>query len=161
METMIGIVPLASVTDKALELFDCDNVVLNRWLRTRARTNELSGVSRTYALITKSNVVVGFYCLSNHALLHESVNARIRRNMPNPIPVILLGRLAVDRRFQSQGIGKALLRHAIEKSLQASKIIGCRALVTEPIDESARNFYLKQGFMEVKQNSPMLIFQLC
>lgn len=160
METMIGIVPLDQVTDKALEIFDCNNVVLNRWLTTRARTNELAGVSRTYALITKSNILVGFYCLSNHALLHESVNARVRRNMPNPIPVILLGRLAVDRRFQSKGIGKALLRHAIEKCLQASQIVGCRAVVTEPIDESAKTFYLKQGFMEVKQGSHVLIFQL-
>ena len=140
--------PLSDAHDAAA--FDSGEPDLDEWLRKRARPNQLSGASRTYVAAAGTKVV-GYYCLSSGAIALIETPGKIRRNMPDPIPVTVLGRLAVDRANQGIGLGRALLRDAILRSMQASEIIGIRALLVHAISDVARRFYLASGF----QSSPL------
>lgn len=151
-----GIFPLWQITNTQLEQFDCGKEVLNFWLKKKAKANDLNGGSRTFILLSRCDVVVGFYCLSNYSIEHNGVRAALRRNMPNPIPAVLLGRLAVSAKFQRQGIGRLLLRSAVENFQKVSLLTGAALLLTEPIDEAAKNFYLRFGFTSIGKNQPFL-----
>ena len=94
------------------------------------------------------NAVVGYYCLATGGVARANVPKPMQRNMPDPIPMIVLGRLAVDQRFQGQGIGGALLRDAVLRVHQASEIVGIKAILVHAISEEARRFYMAQGFLE-------------
>jgi predicted N-acetyltransferase YhbS len=89
-----------------LKDFDSGNLELDDWLRKRALKNEDSGASRTY-VVTVEQKVIAYYCLANGSVVNTSASSRVRRNMPDPIPVMVIGRLAVDYNWQSQGIGRA------------------------------------------------------
>jgi GNAT superfamily N-acetyltransferase len=128
-----------------VEGFDSGNDQLDHWLKNRALKNELEGASRTYVLCV-DEAVVGYYCLANGAVGQATATGRVRRNMPDPIPVMVIGRLAVDRRWQGKGIGKALIRDAILRTLQAAEIAGIRAILVHAISEDAKQFYQKCGF---------------
>jgi GNAT superfamily N-acetyltransferase len=128
-----------------IEDFDSGNSQLDDWLKRRAMKNELEGASRTYVLSTRE-VVVAYYCLANGAVAQAAATGRVRRNMPDPIPVMVIGRLAVDRHWQGKGIGRALLRDAILRTLQAAEIAGIRAILVHAISEDAKQFYEKCGF---------------
>ena len=114
--------------------FDSGSPALDDWLRRRAQYNETAGASRTY-VVCQGTRVVAFYSLANGAVVHAGVPGRIRRNMPDPIPIMVLGRLAVDRRLQRRGLGRALLRDAILRTLQAAEIAGIRAILVHAQDE--------------------------
>jgi len=129
-----------------LAAFDSGEVALDEWLRRRAAQNESSGASRTY-VICAGKRVVGYYSLAVGAATHEQVAGRIKRNMPDPIPVMILGRLAVDRTFQGKGIGTGLLKDAVLRTLQAANIAGIRALLVHAISDSAKRFYEAYGFI--------------
>jgi GNAT superfamily N-acetyltransferase len=103
--------------------------------------------------------VAGFYSLAAGAVAHELAAGKLRRNMPDPIPVLVLGRLGVDLGFQGRGLGSALLRDAILRSLQAAEIAGIRALLVQAKNESARAFYLRSGFFE-SPIDPMILMIL-
>jgi GNAT superfamily N-acetyltransferase len=126
--------------------FDSSEPVLDDWLRRRAAQNEASGASRTY-VISSGNRVVGYYSLAVGAVAHADVPGRIRRNMPDPVPMMILGRLAVDKGFQGKGIGAGLLRDAILRTLQAAEIAGIRALLVHALNERAKRFYEGYGFV--------------
>jgi GNAT superfamily N-acetyltransferase len=128
-----------------IESFDSGNSQLNDWLKRRALKNELEGASRTYVLCA-GEVVVAYYCLSNGAVAQTAATGRVRRNMPDPIPVMVIGRLVVDCQWQGKGIGRALLRDAILRTLQAAEIAGIRAILVHAISEEAKQFYEKCGF---------------
>ena len=128
-----------------IDSFNSDNNELNEWLKRRGLKNELEGASRTY-VVCAGKVVIGYYCLANGALAQTTATGRVRRNMPDPIPVIVIGRLAVDRHWQGKGIGRALLRDAILRTLQAAEIAGIRAILVHAISEEAKQFYEKCGF---------------
>ncbi len=128
-----------------VDQFDCGNIFLNNWLNNRALRNESEGASRTYVL-SFEKAVVAYYCLANGAIAQTISTGKVRRNMPDPIPVMMIGRLAVDRQWQGKGIGKALLKDAILRTLQASEIAGIRAILVEAISEDAKHFYEKCGF---------------
>lgn len=128
-----------------LESFDSDNPQLDSWLKQRALKNESEGASRTYVLCA-GEVVVAYYCLANGAVAQTTATGRVRRNMPDPIPVMVIGRLAVDRHWQGNGIGRALLRDAILRTLQAAEIAGIRAILVHALSDDAKQFYLKCGF---------------
>lgn len=98
----------------ALDRFDCDVPVLNQWLRTRSVHNEKYGSSRTYVAFDEGGSIAGYFCISNAVLDHDRLSAGFRRNKPNPLPCCLLGRLAVDKRYQGQGLGGALLVEALK-----------------------------------------------
>ncbi|HYL73933.1 MAG TPA: GNAT family N-acetyltransferase [Bryobacteraceae bacterium] len=126
--------------------FDCGEMPLDEWLRRRARQNESSGASRTYVVCVESKGV-GYYTLAAGAVTHAEAPGRIRRNMPDPIPVMILGRLAVDQTCHGQGIGAGLLRDAIQRTVQAAEIAGIRAILVHAISEAAKRFYEKHGFI--------------
>lgn len=118
---------------------------LDRWLKQRARKNERDGASRTY-VVCAENQVVGYYCLANGAIAATIATGKIRRNMPDPIPVMVIGRLAIDQNWQGRGLGKALLRDGILRTLQAADIAGIRAILVHAISEEAQQFYEHCGF---------------
>ncbi|MCA6605369.1 MAG: GNAT family N-acetyltransferase [Pseudanabaena sp.] len=125
--------------------FDSGNSQLDDWLKNRAIKNEIEGASRTYVLCN-GDVVIGFYCLANGSVFQSVATGKVRRNMPDPIPVMVIGRLAIDRSWQGKGLGRALLKDAILRTLQASEIAGIRAILVHAISENAKLFYEKCGF---------------
>ena len=135
--------PLAA--EHELEEFNSGTPPLDEWLKRRARQNEASGASRTY-VIAEGRRVVGYYGLAAGSVLHEVATSRVRRNMPDPVPVALLGRLAVDRQWQGRGLGAALLRDAVLRVIGAAGTIGVRALLVHAISDEAKAFYERRGF---------------
>lgn len=129
-----------------LSAFDSGEPVLDDWLRRRAERNEASGASRTY-VVCAGKKVVGYYTLAAGAIAHVEAPGRIRRNMPDPVPVIVLGRLAVDRAFHGQGVGTGLLRDAVVRIVHAAEIAGVRAILVHAISEDAKRFYERYGFV--------------
>ena len=125
--------------------FDSSEIVLDEWLRRRAAQNETSGASRTY-VVCAGDRVAGYYSLAVGAATHEQVPGRIRRNMPDPVPVMILGRLAVDKAFQGKGIGTGLLKDAVLRTMQAA-IAGIRAILVHAISDAAKRFYEAHGFI--------------
>lgn len=126
--------------------FHCGEPTLDDWLRRRALQNEESGASRTYVACMGKRVV-GYYALAVGAVAHAEVPGRVRRNMPDPIPVMVIGRLAVDQTVQGQALGPALLRDAVLRTVQAAEIAGIRAILVHAISERAKRFYEKSGFI--------------
>src|ERR1700758_3992031 len=117
--------------------FKSGEPTLDDWLKRRALANEESGASRTY-VVCSGNRVIGYYALANGAIAHNEVPGRVRRNMPEPIPVMVIGRLALDEAYQGQGLGAALLRDAILRILQAAEIAGIRAILVHAISEDSK-----------------------
>jgi GNAT superfamily N-acetyltransferase len=132
--------------DHDLSQFQCGEPALDDWLRRRSLQNEESGASRTYVVCIEKRVV-GYYALAVGAIAHADAPGRVRRNMPDPVPVMVIGRLASDQSVQGQGIGPALLRDAILRTLQAAEIAGIRAILVHAISERAKRFYEKWGFI--------------
>lgn len=130
-----------------LSAFDCGEPALDDWLRRRSPRNEVSGTSRTY-VVCVGRRVVGYYAISAGAIAHRHAPGRIKRNAPDPIPVVVLGRLAVDKAAHGQGVGSGLLRDAVLRILQAAEIAGVRAILVHAISEAAKRFYEKYGFIE-------------
>ena len=121
--------------------------VLDEWLKKRALANEESGASRTY-VVTAGGRVVGYYALATGAVAQQDATGKVRRNMPDPIPVMVLGRLAIDKGYQRRGLGLGLLRDAVLRTLQAASIGGIRAILLHAISEDAKRFYERCGFSE-------------
>lgn len=138
--------PLAGSHD--LSRFNCGKDALNDWLRLRAAASE-GRSSRCYVVCT-GPVVVGYYSLSTGAVSHAGTQGRaprpLRTNLPDPTPVMVLGRLAVDKNFHGHGIGKGLLKDALQRALAASHLIGARALIVHALDDAAVAFYAAFGF---------------
>ena len=126
--------------------FQCGEPALDDWLRRRAQQNEEIGASRTY-VVCAGGRVVAYYALAAGALAHIAAPGRVRRNMQDPVPVMVNGRLAIDQSVQGQGLGPALLRDAVLRTLQAAEIAGIRAILVHAISERAKRFYEKWGFV--------------
>ncbi len=129
-----------------LSAFNSGEPMLDEWLRRHAQQNEACGASRTY-IVCAGKQVIAYYTLAVGAVAHVEAPGRIRRNMPDPVPVMVLARLAVDRAFQGRGIGSALLRDAVLRTVQAAEIAGIRAILIHTISEPAKRFYEKHGFI--------------
>ncbi|OYW08641.1 MAG: GNAT family N-acetyltransferase [Rhodospirillales bacterium 12-71-4] len=115
------------------------------WLRRRARANQAAGASRTF-VVCRAGFVVGFYCLAAGAVAVTAAPGRVKRNMPDPIPMAMLGRLAVDRSLHGKGIGRALLRDAVLRVLQASEVLAVRGVLVQALSDDAQQFYQACGF---------------
>ena len=140
--------PPAPITaDQELVDFDCGELSLNEWLKKRAFKNHAAGASRCFVLCT-GKAVIGYYSLSAGAISLDAAPKAMRRNMPDPLPVLLLGRLAVDRRYHNQGIGQALLRDAMIRVVNVAGNAGVFAILLHALSEQARQFYLSRGFVE-------------
>lgn len=138
-----------------VEQFNCGVPTLDDWLKRRALKNEGNNASRTY-VVCDGDSVVGYYCLANGAIAPINAPNRLRRNMPDPIPVLVLGRLAVDHRYQNDGIGSELLRDAVLRVLQAAEIAGIKAIVVDAISEETKRLYISKGFLE-SPSEPMTL----
>ena len=132
---------------------------LDEWLVRRALKNQQSGASRTF-VITTDATVVGYYSLAASSVRLSTAPGSVRRNMPDPIPVILLGRLAVDQAYQSQGLGRALLKDAVQRVLMAGEAVGIRALLVHAIDDEAAAFYRHFGFIQSPLDGNTLFYPL-
>ncbi|MGN6273107.1 MAG: GNAT family N-acetyltransferase [Protaetiibacter sp.] len=137
--------------------FGCGQPSLDSWLHLRAIKNEVSGFSRTFVSIERdSGLIAGYYCLSASSLAREDASGALARNAPDPIPVLLIGRLAVDARFQRLGVGSSLLQDAVLKSIEASRLIGSRAILVDALDDDAVAFYSRAGFALVPRSSRVM-----
>jgi GNAT superfamily N-acetyltransferase len=118
---------------------------LDDWLKRRAHANQASGASRTF-VVSDGQKIVGYYALASGALHANSAPGHFRRNMPEPIPIAILARLAVDQAYQGHGLGRAMVRDGAQRVLNAAAAIGIRSIITHAISEEAKKFYLSLGF---------------
>ena len=132
-------------TEHEISEFECGEPALDDWLHRRAMQNQESGASRTY-VVCAGKRVVGYYALATGAVAHAGATAKVKRNMPDPVPVMVLGRLAVDKHFQGKRLGAAMLRDAVLRTMQAAEIVGIRAILVHAISDRARIFYERCGF---------------
>lgn len=139
--------PEALREDHETEGFDSGEPTLNTWLVRRARANQTSGASRTY-VVCRERKVVGYYALASGGIDLDAAPGRLRRNMPDPLPVVVLGRLAIAQGEQGQGLGHAMLRDASMRVLQAAERVGVALLVVHALSDRAKQFYLGCGFKE-------------
>jgi GNAT superfamily N-acetyltransferase len=146
-----------------LVAFDCGKMPLNDWLRKRALKNE-GRASRTYVVTSTSGEnagsVIAFYTLAAGAIQFEEAPKPLTRNMPNPLPIMVLGRMAVGQRHGGRGLGRFMLREAMQRVLEASQQVGARALVVHAIDDEAVSFYTQFGFQTFPAGSRTLILPI-
>lgn len=153
-------VPLAAAGPLDLATFNCGHAALDDWLQRRARCNEAAGFSRVFVL-ARPPEVVGYYSLSAYVLERQQAPRGLRHGAPDPLPAILLGRLAVARHWHGRGVGRSLLADAIRRCLAASTTVAARLLVTHPIDPAATRFYIRHGWRELGvAERPTLILPL-
>ena len=137
--------PQHLTSEHEVSAFACTVPELNDWLKRRALQNEGTRASRTFVVIGDERVV-GYYALATGAVAHAVVTGKVRRNMPEPIPVMVLVRLAVDRAHQETGLGSALLRDALLRTLAVAETVGIRAILLHAISEEAKRFYVHHDF---------------
>ncbi len=132
--------------------FDCGQPLLNDWLAKRVSQYEKKDLARTYVAVrVGSNRVWGYYAISNHRVSYEALPDDQSRGLPRiDVPVVMLGRLAVDLQAQGEGLGELLLIDALRRADHISRYIGVRAVEVEAIDEAARSFYMKYGFVQLR-----------
>lgn len=138
--------PEALTPAHRVDQFENRHASLVEWLQRRAMGNEEARASRTFVVCHASRVV-GYYALAAGAVEAADLQGRLRRNLPRPLPAIVLGRLAMDTRYQGKGLGSDLLRDAVMRSLVAGRVIGARVLFCHALDAAARDFYLARGFV--------------
>jgi GNAT superfamily N-acetyltransferase len=141
--------PTPITPEHRLDGFDCGKPALDQWLKARALDNE-GRASRTYVVTATNGAqageAVGYYTLATGGVALSDMRGKHRHNMPNPVPVMVLGRLAVDHRHHGHGIGPALLHEAMQRTLEISRSAGVRMLMVHAIDDDAVTFYLRFGF---------------
>ena len=138
--------PLPLATSHRLDDFSCGEPVLDEWLKRRALPNQVSGASRTFVVVDPDQSVFGYYAMAAGAVSHQVATSIVRRNMPDPVPVMVLARLAVDQRAQGIKLGGALLQDALHRALAVSENAGVRALLVHALHERAKQFYEHYGF---------------
>ncbi len=152
-------VPEPLSDDHQTDTFDSSEPALDDWLRRRALANQVSGASRTY-VVCEGKRVIGYYAVASGAIAQGGVPRKFRRNMPDPIPVVVLARLAIDRGYQGRGLGRALFRDAARRIGHAADTIGIRGIVVHAISEEARKFYVALGFDPCPADAMTLVVTL-
>lgn len=142
---MIIAAPEPILESHEVDSFDSGVESLDIWLKRRAFKNQLTGATRTYVACEGCRVIA-YYALSSSAVAINASPGRFRRNMPDPIPVVILGRLAVDRSLQGKGLGRALVRDAGQRVIQAAATIGIRGIMVHALSGEAKAFYERLGF---------------
>lgn len=140
--------------------FECGERTLDDWLKRRALANQSTGASRTFVVSDEQQRVWGYYALAVGAVSHQEASAALRRNMPDPIPVIVLARLAVDFRAQGIKLGAGLLQDAVARALSVAQNAGVRALLVHALNERAKQFYEHYGFQSSPLNPMILMLRL-
>jgi GNAT superfamily N-acetyltransferase len=158
--TKLDFTPPSPITaGQELASFDSGEASLNDWLKKRALKNHAAGASRCFVLCA-GEVVIGYYSLSAGVISHDALPKAMRRNMPDPLPILLLGRLAVDRRYHNQGIGQGLLRDAMLRAVNVAGDAGVFALLVHALSDQAKQFYLSRGFVESPLQSMTLFMTI-
>jgi GNAT superfamily N-acetyltransferase len=150
--------PLAAA--HRLDDFECGEAVLDGWLKRRALANQSSGASRTFVLADQDGRVRGYYAMAAGAVSHQLATSGVRRNMPDPVPVMVLARLAVERGAQGRHLGAALLQDAVNRAVAVSRNTGVRALLVHALHERARQFYEHYGFQPSPTHPMTLMLRL-
>lgn len=150
--------PLAAT--HLLDGFTCGEASLDEWLKRRAMTNQLSGASRTFVVADTENRVWGYYAMAAGAVSHSMATSGVRRNMPDPVPVMVLARLAIDHRAQGIKLGAALLQDAVNRAVTVSQNAGVRALLVHALHDRAKAFYEHFGFQESPQHPMTLMLRM-
>ena len=133
--------------DHPIDAFDCGQETLNNWLRKHALQNQGAGATQTYVGLV-DEVVIGYYSLAVGQIAYDDAPERLQKGLArHPVPVMLLARLAVDMAWQKRGVGRALLRDAVLRTVQASEIAGIRALAVHAKDDQARRYYKQFDFV--------------
>lgn len=139
--------PALLTPEHDLEAFDSGNSTLDEWLVKRALKNQNNGASRTF-VICDDGKVIGYYALATGSVERDVATGNFSRGMPEPIPVIVLGRLAIDKEYQGKNLGSALLKDAMLRTVTISQNVGVRGLLVHAISEEAKRFYMNYGFQE-------------
>jgi len=142
-----------------IDSFACGTPVLDEWLKRRALKNAVTGASRNF-VVCNDGQVIGYYALATGSVEHRDAPKKIRRNMPNPIPVMVLGRLAVDQKWQHAGLGRSLLKDAVLRSVSVSQHAGIKTLLVHALSENAKTFYVRNGFLESPLDPLTLVISL-
>jgi GNAT superfamily N-acetyltransferase len=150
--------PLAA--SHILDEFTCGEISLDEWLKRRARTNQVSGASRSFVVTDRDGHVHGYYAMAAGAVTHQAATSSVRRNMPDPVPVMVLARLAVDHRAQGIKLGAALLQDAVHRAVAVSQNAGVRALLVHALHDRAKQFYEHYGFQASPQHPMTLMLRL-
>ena len=152
--------PVLLTQDHHVNSFSCGETVLDDWLKRRALANNISGASRTFVVADDDYQVMGYYALAAGAVTHQESTRSIRQNMPDPVPVMVLARLAVDVRAQGMKLGAALLRGAVERCVLVSENAGVRALLVHALHDQARQFYEYYGFKAAPSHPMTLMLRI-
>lgn len=152
--------PVLLTQDHHVHSFACGESVLDDWLKRRALANNFSGASRTFVVADDDYQVMGYYALAAGAVTHQESTRSIRQNMPDPLPVMVLARLAVDVRAQGMKLGAALLRDAVERCVLISQNAGVRALLVHALHDQARQFYEYYGFKAAPSHPMTLMLRI-
>jgi GNAT superfamily N-acetyltransferase len=140
--------------------FECGEASLDDWLKRRALANQSSGASRTFVIADPVRQVFGYYAMAAGAVSHQSATSGARRNMTDPIPVMVLARLAVDRRAQGIELGAVLLQDAVNRAVTVAQNAGVRALLVHALHDRAKQFYEHYGFQASPQHPMTLMLRL-
>jgi GNAT superfamily N-acetyltransferase len=147
--------------DHNLGDFTCGEVSLDEWLLNVARKAEKTGTAKTYVAVAgEGSRVVGYYSIAAGSVSRAQALGWLGKNSPDPVPTIVLARLAVDEDYQGEGVGGLLMLDAFDRILQASQVIGAKAIVVNPISQAARSFYLGWGFEELAGDPLTLIMRM-
>lgn len=150
-------VPLDSKHEK--KDFDCGKASLNQYIKTQAGQDVKKQASTCFILEGEDKIVVGYYTLSAASISRGMVPEEAQKKMPryNDLPVILLGRLALDQKHQGKGLGNILLADALKRAYHATSTIGCVAVVVDPLDQEAESYYARFGFIELPGSGKMFL----
>jgi len=152
--------PVLLTQDHQVNSFSCGESALDEWLKRRALANNVSGASRTFVVDDDDLHVIGYYALAAGAVTHQESTRAIRQNMPDPVPVMVLARLAVDVRAQGIKLGAALLRDAVQRCQLVSQNTGVRAMLVHALNDQARQFYKYYGFRAASSHPMTLMLRL-
>jgi GNAT superfamily N-acetyltransferase len=152
--------PQSLVTTHILDEFNCGEPALDEWLTRRAMSNQLSGASRTFVVLDKDSRVCGYYAMAAGAVSHQLATSSVRRNMPDPVPVMVLARLAVDLRAQGIKLGASLLQDAVNRAVMVAENAGVRALLVHALNDKAKAFYEHYGFQSSSLHAMTLMLRL-
>ncbi len=152
--------PQALAGAHSVDDFACGEATLDDWLKRRALANQSSGASRTFVVVDQEGRVRGYYAMAAGAVSHQLATSKIRRSMPDPVPVLVLARLAVDRRAQGVHLGPSLLQDAVDRARAVAEHAGVRALLVHALHDRARQFYEHYGFQASSAHPMALMLHL-
>ena len=154
------IAPAPLSASDVLDQFECGEIVLDEWLKRRAMANQASGARRTFVVVDQDHHVCAYYALAAGAMSRPIATRTAGRNMPNPVPVIVLARLAADQRAQGMKLGASLLQDAVNRTVAVSEDAGVRALLVHALNDRAKQFYAHYGFQSSPAHPMILMLRL-